>query len=164
MASKGKNENSNNKKKNTVRKSKKEVGIVKNSSKLKKEEVMKKDNNFLKMLFFKKYSLFDLLVFVIVFIVLSSLLTSQYVVHRYKGKGVLCNATLSRDKYLSEFTSVYQEVGDNYYEDVDKKKMIEAAIDGMLNFLEDNYSIHMNNDQSDSFDDNLDGTYEGIGA
>lgn len=164
MASKGKNENSNSKKKNTVRRSKKEVEIVKNNnSKLKKEEVMKKDNNFLKMLFFKKYSLFDLLVFVIIFIVLSSLLTSQYVVHRYKGKGVLCNATLSRDKYLSEFTSVYQEVGDNYYEDVDKKKMIEAAIDGMLNFLEDNYSIHMNNDQSDSFDDNLDGTYEGIG-
>ena len=40
---------------------------------------------------------------------------------------------------------------------------MEAGISGMLNYLEDVYSIHMNNDQSDSFDDNLEGSYQGIG-
>ena len=132
----------------------------------KKENVFLKnrnDNKLRNTLFGKNHSLFDLLFFVIIVAIASVLLTSQYVVHKYKSRGVLCSSNLSKDKDLNEFSSVYQEVIDNYYEEVDKKKMIESAIDGMLGFLEDNYSIHMNNDQSDSFDDNLEGSYQGIG-
>ena len=132
----------------------------------KKENVFFKnrnDNKLRNTLFGKNHSLFDLLFFVIIVAIASVLLTSQYVVHKYKSRGVLCSSNLSKDKDLNEFSSVYQEVIDNYYEEVDKKKMIESAIDGMLGFLEDNYSIHMNNDQSDSFDDNLEGSYQGIG-
>ena len=134
----------------------------KNDKKKNKEKALKAEK-FKNILFGKNHSLFDLLFFIFIVAIASVLLTSQYVVHKYKGKGVLCNSTLSKDKDLTEFNTVYQEVTDNYYEKVDKKKMIEAAIDGMLGFLEDNYSIHMNNDQSDNFDENLEGTYEGIG-
>lgn len=143
-----------------------------NKKKNKKKNDKKKENVFFKnrndnklrnTLFGKNHSLFDLLFFVIIVAIASVLLTSQYVVHKYKSRGVLCSSNLSKDKDLNEFSSVYQEVIDNYYEEVDKKKMIESAIDGMLGFLEDNYSIHMNNDQSDSFDDNLEGSYQGIG-
>ena len=123
----------------------------------------KRELGFRNFLFKKEHSLFDLLFFIIIAVIVAVLLTSQYVVHSYKNRGVLCNSNLSKDKDLNEFSSVYQEVVDNYYEEVDKKKMIESAIDGMLGFLEDNYSIHMNNNQSDNFDDNLEGTYQGIG-
>ncbi len=148
------------KKKNT---SKKINNKTKKNDKKKNKEKALKAEKFKNILFGKNHSLFDLLFFIFIVAIASVLLTSQYVVHKYKGKGVLCNSTLSKDKDLTEFNTVYQEVTDNYYEKVDKKKMIEAAIDGMLGFLEDNYSIHMNNDQSDNFDENLEGTYEGIG-
>ncbi len=151
------------KKKNVKKKKsgKTKVNNVKKSTE--KEVVNIKANGFKNKLFGKNHSLFDLLFFVIIVAVASILLTSQYVVHKYKSRGVLCNSTLSKDKDLNEFSSIYKEVIDNYYEEVDKKKMIESAIDGMLGFLEDNYSIHMNTDQSDFFDDNLEGTYQGIG-
>ena len=128
-----------------------------------KKAERKKTDNFKSVLFNKKHSLFDLLFFVIIVAIASILLTSQYVVHRYKSRGVLCGSNISKNKELNEFSAVYQEVIDNYYEEVDKKKLVEAGISGMLNYLEDVYSIHMNNDQSDSFDDNLEGSYQGIG-
>ena len=40
---------------------------------------------------------------------------------------------------------------------------MDAAIDGMLNFLKDKYSIYLNNDETDDLTDSLNGTYEGVG-
>ena len=41
--------------------------------------------------------------------------------------------------------------------------MVEAAISGMLDYLEDNYSIYLNKDETDALSGMLDSTYEGIG-
>ena len=49
-----------------------------------KKAERKKTDNFKSVLFNKKHSLFDLLFFVIIVAIASILLTSQYVVHRYK--------------------------------------------------------------------------------
>lgn len=170
---KKKNTNVKNKKKNNVTTTKNKVATKKSNINIKKDTIVEKKKEdkikkeetkgFKKVLFGKNHSLFDMLFFIIIVAIASVLLTSQYVVHKYKGRGIICNSTLSKDKDLNEFNEVYKEVIDNYYQEVDKKKMVESAIDGMLSFLEDNYSIHMNSDQSDMFDDNLEGTYQGIG-
>lgn len=64
---------------------------------------------------------------------------------------------------LHEFIDHYNYIVDNYYEDVDKEKLIDSAIAGMLESLDDPYSSYMDESASDDFDLNLMGTYEGLG-
>ena len=44
-------------------------------------------------------------------------------------------------EYITEFIDIYTEVVDNFYEEVDQKGMTDAALDGMLDYLEDNYVL-----------------------
>ena len=70
---------------------------------------------------------------------------------------------LSDDKELSEFLKTYSDIVNNYYEDIDKEKMIDSAIDGMLNYLGDNYTTYLNKDQRQELEEQLSGSYVGIG-
>ena len=67
------------------------------------------------------------------------------------------------DEYLDRFVDSYNYVVNNYYEEVDKNKLINGAIDGMLQSLDDPYSIYFDEDYSRNFSITLDGSYEGIG-
>ena len=51
-----------------------------------------------------------------------------------------------------------------YVKEVDKKKLIESAIAGMYSYLEDDYSVYMNKDVTDSLQEQLNGKYTGIGV
>lgn len=66
------------------------------------------------------------------------------------------------DRYLQEFEEQYQYILDHYYESVDKEKIIDGAISGMLNSLGDEHSNFIDQDNS-SFDEDLQGSYEGVG-
>ena len=68
------------------------------------------------------------------------------------------------DKDLKEFINTYEDVVDNYYEDVDKDKLISSAINGMLSELGDPYSMYMDEETTEDFNDRLYGNYSGIGA
>ncbi|MBE6153891.1 MAG: S41 family peptidase [Firmicutes bacterium] len=67
------------------------------------------------------------------------------------------------DVYLKEFVDTYQNVTDKYYESLDKKELISNAIKGMLSGL-DNYSVYMDEDITDEFNERLYGDYTGIGT
>ncbi len=67
----------------------------------------------------------------------------------------------------NEFESIYKaydSIMDNYYEDVDGNKLIDGALNGMLNSLEDQHSIYFDKESKEEFDAELQGTYYGIGA
>lgn len=64
--------------------------------------------------------------------------------------------------YIGEFEEAFQSVIDNYYEDVDKEALIDAAIDGMLSILDDHTS-YMDADETEQFNIKMNGEYEGIG-
>jgi len=68
-----------------------------------------------------------------------------------------------KDKYLKEFVENYEFILNNYYEDVDKEKLINDAIAGMTESLEDPYSMYFNENDSDNFSITLDGSYKGMG-
>lgn len=74
------------------------------------------------------------------------------------------NKTDTNDSNLKEFIDTYEDIVDNYYEDVDKDKLISSAIDGMLAELDDPYSVYMDEDTTSDFNDRLYGNYAGIGA
>lgn len=70
---------------------------------------------------------------------------------------------IKNDTYLQEFIDTYQEIQDKYYEDIDKKELINNAIGGMLTGLDD-YTVYMNEDVTNDFNERLYGDYTGIGT
>lgn len=69
----------------------------------------------------------------------------------------------TNNKYVNEFISTYNKLLDEYYEDLDENKLVDAAINGMLSYTGDDYTIYMNEDATESLNERLEGTYDGIG-
>ena len=65
---------------------------------------------------------------------------------------------------LQEFVTTYNNILDNYYDKVSEKELVDAAIKGMVSSLDDPYSLYMNTDEANSFNQEIDGQYVGIGA
>ena len=66
----------------------------------------------------------------------------------YKNKHLLINSEVTayetyedlvNDESLNEFLEVYSSIVNNYYEDVDTSAMIDSAVDGMLDYLGEDY-------------------------
>ncbi len=108
------------------------------------------------------FGILDVLIMMVVTAIISCVLVGTVLNYRYKKMGCY-NQIYSSDQNLNEFIKVYAEVVDNYYEDVDKNAMIDAAIEGMLELLQDKYSIYLDADGSGNLSDTLSGTYDGIG-
>lgn len=79
-----------------------------------------------------------------------------------KTKIITKNAFI-QDKYLGQFAQNYQYIVDNYYEEVDKQKLINGAIEGMTSKL-DEFSTYMDETNSNNFSITLNGSYSGIGV
>ena len=75
----------------------------------------------------------------------------------------LLNNRSNNDNEVEELVSTYNNIVDNYYKDVDKEKLIDAGIEGMINYLDDPYATYFKGSASDSFNQDLAGNYEGIG-
>ncbi len=75
---------------------------------------------------------------------------------------VFSDGSSSNDE-LDELVSTYDNIVNNYYEDVDKEELIDAGIQGMINYLDDPYATYFSGDASDDFNEELSGNYEGIG-
>lgn len=66
------------------------------------------------------------------------------------------------DAHLKEFVEQYNHIVDNYYEEVDKNKLIDGAISGMLDSLGDIHTSFIDKENS-NLDQTLQGSYEGVG-
>lgn len=65
---------------------------------------------------------------------------------------------------FNKITEVYQIIQNSYVEDVEKDKLIEGAIEGMLNSLDDPYTVYMDAKETKQFESSLQSTYMGIGT
>ena len=70
---------------------------------------------------------------------------------------------VATDKNLKDFVRNYKYIVNNYYEDIDREKLIDNAISGMMKSLDDPYSVYMDENETNSFNISLDGEYKGIG-
>lgn len=73
-------------------------------------------------------------------------------------------SSVAKDKYLKDFVKNYNYIIDHYYKKVDREKLIDSAISGMMESLDDPYSVYMDKEESSSFNISLDGEYEGLGV
>lgn len=76
---------------------------------------------------------------------------------------VLGSTSIKEDEALTEFLRVYNSLDENYYTDYNKTEMIDAAIAAMLDYLGEDYSTYLNQDETDSLSNKLSGKYLGIG-
>lgn len=87
------------------------------------------------------------------------------------GVVVGCSVTFFRQEYrgekvsssLQELIAVYNNILEDYYKNVDERDLVDAAVEGMLSSLDDPYSTYMNEENSATFNETVDGSYVGIG-
>ncbi|RSL30780.1 PDZ domain-containing protein [Salibacterium salarium] len=65
---------------------------------------------------------------------------------------------------LDKIEQVYEMIDDGYVEDVDKEKLFEGALNGMVDKLGDPHSAYMDQDTASQFSQQLESSFEGIGA
>ena len=87
------------------------------------------------------------------------------------GVVVGCSVSFFRQEYrvekvsssLQELITVYNNIVDDYYKKIDERDLVDAAIDGMLSSLKDPYSMYMEGENAQIFNETVDGSYLGIG-
>ncbi len=67
-------------------------------------------------------------------------------------------------KELAKFVDAYEAIVNNYYKEVDKDKLVESAINGMVSSVGDEYTSYSDKDVTDNFNETVNGKYMGIGA
>ncbi|MES2630925.1 MAG: S41 family peptidase [Patescibacteria group bacterium] len=72
------------------------------------------------------------------------------------------NSLIGKDQLdLSSVQATYQAVKDNFDGDIDEAKLIQGANRGLVDALDDQYTVYMNKEESTEFDDSLSGNIGG---
>lgn len=71
---------------------------------------------------------------------------------------------LSESVQLPKVVQAFNQIQSNYLNDVTDEQLIEGAISGMLNSLGDPYSEYLNVETMKSFNEQIEASFEGIGA
>lgn len=100
-------------------------------------------------------------IIIVITAIITSLTTGLIIYNN--SKIVLGSTSIKEDEALTEFLRVYNSLDENYYTDYNKTEMIDAAIAAMLDYLGEDYSTYLNQDETDSLSNKLSGKYLGIG-
>ena len=65
---------------------------------------------------------------------------------------------------LDKVIDTYYAIVDNYYGDIDKKTLVEGAVEGMVSRVGDSFTSYTNTDETNEFKEKINGTYDGIGC
>lgn len=79
------------------------------------------------------------------------------------GKEKVVTVTPERTEF-DKLYEAFDTLKDGYYKDVNEKKLVNGAIDGMVKSLDDPYSDYMSNEEAASFHSSISSSFEGIGA
>lgn len=103
---------------------------------------------------------------VIVIIIMTSLVvgvaTGVIVYKNYKEDENSTNAP--SNIYLDELNGAYNNIINGYVEKVDESKLVDAAIQGMYQYLGDPYTSYIDEEATEDLTDRLNGEYTGIGV
>lgn len=99
-----------------------------------------------------------------ILLVVMSLLIGLLIGILFNKEGKSLKKYTLNDEYLNEFIKNYNYIIDNYYDEIDRKKLINSAISGMTESLDDPYSVYFDQEETNNFSASLNGSYEGIGV
>lgn len=109
------------------------------------------------------FGLLGIIVIIIITALVSSIATGVIMLNNNSVGLNGSTIDLSNDKDLQEFIEVYETLITKYYEDIDKESLLDAAKDGMSNYLGDKYTTYLDDAEYNKILDELSGTYNGIG-
>ncbi len=151
-----------NKKKTTTRKKKVEKKDVVEKEKVEKEKVEKiKEEPKKTEQESNGFKLWEVMVVMVVTALFGLFIGSYITYNRYNGRKVSCNAVR---KDMEEISSIYDDIVNDFYGKVDKEKVLNSAIAGMVYSLDDKYSAFIENKAASSLDEELKGKFIGLGV
>ncbi|QED48287.1 lmo1851 family serine protease [Cytobacillus dafuensis] len=118
------------------------------------QESTQKQTGFVRM---KK---FPFIILMIMIVILSVSITALALT---LGNEKAVNLSKNRSDF-NKFYDAYDTLTSSYYQEVDNEKLINGAINGMVDALEDPYSDYMTVDEANSFHQSISSSFEGIGA
>lgn len=110
------------------------------------------------------FNLKEIIIIIIVTAIVTSLATGVLVYNQNKVTKNLTYKDLNEDDSLKQFLEVYASLIDQYYEKVDKNALLEEAIKAMFSYLGEDYSVYMNQNETEELAEKLIGQYSGIGV
>ncbi len=111
----------------------------------------------------KGFNLLAVILIMITTSIISAITVGIIITNSSNNKEGLTYGKLIKDDSLQEFLRVYETVTNEYYDDIDKEKMLESAMNAMLNYLDDNYTTYMSKEEREALAERLEGVYRGIG-
>ncbi|MEF3305417.1 S41 family peptidase [Paenibacillus sp. GYB003] len=121
-------------------------------------------------MFWKGRNLYILLAFILLAMFASSVLTLTIVgpfSFAEQGSGVSGSkpgASGFTQQELKKLSTTYELIQSQYLHEVDRTKLIDGAISGMLGSLNDPYTTYMDQKEAEQFNDMLNSSFQGIGA
>ena len=76
---------------------------------------------------------------------------------------IITKKTVISNQNLQELVENYEYILNNYYDDINERDLVNSAINGMMESLDDPYSMYFDEVESENFEITLDGSYEGVG-
>lgn len=110
----------------------------------------------------KDFKVQEVIILVVITCIFSFFAGSSYTRVRYIGNDYN-KEKIELSEELETFVLNYQHIIDNYYEDLDEEKLLDAAFSAVVSELNDPYSIYMNESDYSNLNINLEGNYEGLG-
>ena len=82
----------------------------------------------------------------------------------FSGNKSITSITYNNTTEINEIESVFNTITKEYINEIDKEKLKEAAINGMLGTLKDQHSLYYNKSESEKFEEELNGYFYGLGV
>lgn len=82
------------------------------------------------------------------------------------GEGLLASlaGNVSQRDDMKKIQTAMELIEGQYYKDVDRTKLVDGAINGMMGALDDPYSSYMGKETAAQFEESIEGSFSGIGA
>ncbi len=111
----------------------------------------------------KKSAEFNLMEVIVIILITGIIVSVTSGLIVFKNYDKLSNVGNENFSELSEFNKAYDHIVNSYVKEVDREKLVDAAIDGMYGYLNDEYSVYLDKDSTESMEQRLDGEYSGVG-
>jgi len=112
----------------------------------------------------KGYSLYHVIVIIIATSIISAITVGVIFTKSFVSDEGVSYSELLVDENIQNFLNVYHELVSDYYENVDGKKVIQSAINGMMEYFDESYTTYLNEEETSNLNQQLNGKYEGIGV
>ncbi|NLA32322.1 MAG: S41 family peptidase [Mollicutes bacterium] len=113
----------------------------------------------------KIFTLYEMIAFMLLTAVISSLTCGFIMFKAYENKKPIKDySSLTENEHLLELINNYNQINDKFYQKIDEGKLVDHAIKGMLDYLGEPYTEYIEEDRTNGFNEQLQGTYEGIGV